>query len=186
MSINQSMGKIVEELDTVLSKIDYQKTEAFINKILKADKIFLAGAGRSGFMIKAAAMRLMHLGLNSFVVGETITQGIKEGDLLIIGSGSGETASLVSMAKRASDIGATVGLITIFPDSSIGRLASEIIEISAPTPKSNKVQQFSSIQPMGSLFEQCLLLTLDCMIISLMEKLDRESDKMFTRHANLE
>lgn len=186
MSKNLTMDKIVEELNTVLSKIDQKKAEAFIEKILFADRIFFSGAGRSGLMVKAAAMRLMHLGLKSFVVGETITPGITEGDLLIIGSGSGETASLITMAEKASDIGATVGLITIYPDSSIGKLASEIIEIKAATPKFSKVQKFSSIQPMGSLFEQSLLITLDCLIIGLMDKLDRRSDNMFTLHANLE
>jgi 6-phospho-3-hexuloisomerase len=186
MSANRLIPKIIEELDTVLSGIDSESIEALIDQILNAERIFLAGAGRSGLMIKAAAMRLMHLGLQVFVVGETVTPAITKKDLLIIGSGSGETASLVSMAQKASAIGAAIGLITIFPDSSIGRMASSIIEIAAPTPKSDKVQAFKSIQPMGSLFEQSMLLTLDSMIISIMDKLDNNSDGMFVRHANLE
>ncbi len=41
-------------------------------------------------MAKAFAMRMMHIGLNAYIVGETLTL-LQEGGLVIIGSGSGET-----------------------------------------------------------------------------------------------
>ena len=63
--------------------------------------MFCAGAGRSGFQVKGFAMRLMHMGISSYVVGETCTPNIKEGGLLVICSGSGETKSLVNHAKKS-------------------------------------------------------------------------------------
>ena len=42
--------------------------------------------------------------------------------------------------------------------------------IPASTPKSATPAAFVSMQPMGSLFEQCLLIALDCVVMRLMEK----------------
>jgi 6-phospho-3-hexuloisomerase len=78
---------------------------------------------------------------------------MKADDLLVIGSGSGATASFVAMAEKAKTIGASVALVTIFPDSRIGRVADAIVKIPAPTPKADVEAQFASVQPMGSLLE---------------------------------
>ena len=53
--------------------------------IRKDRRIFVAGEGRSGFSAKGFAMRLMHLGYTVYVVGETITPALREGDLLVGG-----------------------------------------------------------------------------------------------------
>ena len=166
--------------------MDDAQAESLADHILQANSIFVAGAGRSGLGIKAFAMRLMHIGYQVHVVGEITTPNIKEGDLLLIGSGSGETQSLVSMAKKAKSLGAKVALVTIFPQSTIGSCADCIVKIDAPTPKSALANESKSIQPMGSLFEQCLLLLLDIIILKLMDRSGKDSDTMFTRHANLE
>jgi 6-phospho-3-hexuloisomerase len=126
------------------------------------------------------------MGFNAWVVGETVTPGIAEGDLLLIGSGSGETASLVSAASKAKKIGVSLGLISIYPDSTIGRQADVLIKINAQTPKGKTESGFTSIQPMGSMFEQSLLIVFDALILRLMERLGKNSETMFGRHANLE
>ena len=177
---------IIKELGITLSKVDPASSIDLKNAILDARRIFVAGAGRSGFMLRGAAMRLMHMGLTVYLVGETTTPNIQKGDLLLIGSGSGETASLLSMAKKAKALGATLALVTILPESSIAALADVIVCIPAPTSKSEKTMRFASIQPMGSLFEQCLLLFLDATILCLMEDKKIDAEAMFSRHANLE
>ena len=137
--------------------------------------------------MKAFAMRLMHMGKVAYVVGETTTPGIARGDLLVIGSGSGRTASLLSMSQKAKQIGARILLITIDSQSPIGQLADCIIQIPVPSPKAkNGADAIRSVQPMGSLLEQCLLLVLDAMVLLLMEREHLCSDEMFSRHANLE
>ena len=109
----------------------------------------------------------------------------KTGDLFCIGSGSGETGSLYVMAKKAKQIGADLAVITIFSESSIGKLADITITIPAPTAKVEQEAGIPSVQPKGSLFEQCLLILLEAIIITLMEKMNTGPNIM-RRHANLE
>jgi 6-phospho-3-hexuloisomerase len=137
-------------------------------------------------MVKAFAMRLMHIGFESYVVGETITPAIGKRDLLFIGSGSGETPSLAVIAQNAKKTGAQIALVTIFPQSTIGRLANLIISIQAPTYKTEKAVGVSSVQPKGSLFEQSMLLMLDAVVLALMIKMKKKLNSIMIHHANLE
>lgn len=61
--------------------------------------IFLAGAGRSGFVAKAFAMRLMHLGFYVYVFNETIAPPVREGDIIIIVSKSGKSNSITQIVE---------------------------------------------------------------------------------------
>ena len=186
MNINEYSMKIIDELKHVMSQIDPINCEKFEEAILVSKKIFTAGAGRSGLMAKSFAMRLMHMGFESYVVGETTTPNIEPGDLLVIASGSGETGSLVSMAQKAKQYGALLALVGIFPESSVGKLADIKLKINAPTPKVKTDAGIKSIQPMGSLFEQSILIFFDGIILRLMEKQGKNADTMFGKHANLE
>ncbi len=177
---------VLTELRAVLSCIEPQVAEEFAEALLSAKKIFVAGAGRSGLAAKAFAMRLMHLGIDSFVVGETATPNYEKEDLLVVCSGSGETGSLVSIAEKAKQIGGRIAVITIAPGSTIGRNADVCVLIPAPSPKAKGGEVVLSAQPMGSLFEQALFLFLDCTILALMARKQNDSGNMFKRHANLE
>ena len=177
---------VLNELHHPLSKIDIQKANEFVELVDQAQEVFCAGAGRSGFQVKGFAMRLMHMGISSYVVGETCTPNIRENGLLVICSGSGETKSLVNHANKAKEVGAKIALITINPESTIAKLADVVVEISAPSPKSAKQGDIKSIQPMGSLFEQSEGIFMDISIMMLMEKRNLDSDTMFGRHANME
>ena len=177
---------ILGELRVTLAKAEQKAIGSLVDAILRARRLFLAGTGRSGFMVRAFAMRLMHLGLTTYVAGETVTPNIAAGDLLVLGSGSGETASLRSMAEKARKLGVPIALVTASPQSSIGKMADVVVCLPAPTPKADTVQAPPSIQPMGTLFEQSLLLFLDLVVLLLMERKGIDSQAMFTRHANLE
>lgn len=186
MEFNTLSKTITQELERTLLAIDTKKACEFVETLKDSPAIFVAGAGRSGFMARGFAMRLMHMGYTSYLVGETTTPAIRENDLLIVCSGSGETKSLVSMATKAKSLGARVALITINPESTIGHLADTIVRIPAPSPKATANSDFVSIQPMGNLFEQSLLLFLDMSIMMLMEQTNKTSEAMFKLHANLE
>lgn len=92
MSITKT---ILHEIDTVLRQVREEQLQELAVKLQKAKRLFVVGEGRSGFMAKSFAMRLMHLGANTYVVGETITPAIAEGDLLVAVSGSGLTTTKV-------------------------------------------------------------------------------------------
>jgi 6-phospho-3-hexuloisomerase len=176
--------EIMAELKRTLELINDEDAEKVVEGILRAKKIFVAGGGRSGFMAKAFVMRMMHVGLDAYVVGETVTPNLEPSDIFIVGSGSGETGSLAAMTKKAKSIGATVVAVTINPDSTIGKLAD--IQIEIPAQAKAEGTSGKSIQPMGSLFEQSLLLFYDAIILRFMNKKGLNSDKMYGRHANLE
>ena len=186
MNTTEYAMSIVEELHRTLKGVDAEACERLVDTILCANKILVAGAGRSGFAAKAFAMRLMHMGLDAYVVGETVTPNLEADDLFLAASGSGETGSLVVMSRRAKQIGATLATVTTRPEGTIAGLADIVIQIPAPTPKAAMTGDFHSIQPMGSLFEQSLLLCLDAVVLRLMERRGDDSDAMFIRHANLE
>lgn len=186
MSLDHYAQAVPHELSQALSQIDPACADQLIDLIENAEEIFVCGAGRSGLMAKAFAMRLMHMGKRVFVVGETVTPNIRQTDVLIVCSGSGETKSLVSMAEKARSLNAKIGLVTINPESTIGKLCDVCVRINAPSPKAVKEGDLKSIQPMGNLFEQSLLLFLDILILLMMDKKGLTGSEMFKRHANLE
>ncbi len=175
---------MLRELETALRAVDEDELRALKAALLRAPRVFVAGKGRSGLQMRAFAMRLMHMGRTVYVVDEVTTPGIAADDLLLIGSGSGRTASLVQYAGRAREQGATVALITIDPTSPVARQADCTVRLRATTPK--LADETRSILPMGGLFEGALGLLLDLLIVQLMADLDVDAEQMFARHANLE
>lgn len=187
MTLEPLIAAALEELGRALRSVDEGHLARLLEMLREARCIFVAGRGRSGLQMSAFAMRLMHMGLAVHVVGDVTTPGIAAGDLVVIGSGSGRTASLVGYAVRARDLGARVALVTAAEQSPIGEAADCVVGISAPTPKlAERYDLSASILPMGSLFEQALGLLLDLVILQLMRELNIDGARMFARHANLE
>jgi 6-phospho-3-hexuloisomerase len=178
--------EIVEELRKTLSEISDSQCEEFLTYFTKSSRYFFAGAGRSGFIMRGFAMRVMHMGYTSYFVGEPTTPSICKDDVLIIASGSGNTESLVSQASKAKALGATILLLTINLESKLANLADFVLRIPGSTPKAKEVTGVTSIQPMGSLLEQTIYLTLDSIVLQLMEGDNINTDEMFKNHANLE
>jgi len=186
MKFNDYYPTVLREIEETLGEVDITNISNFLKQIVHAPRIFIAGVGRTGLVMRCFAMRLMHLGIKVQILGDITTTAVSKNDLLLIGSGSGETGSLVSIAKKANNLGVHILLITINPDSSIGNMAQECLKIPAPSPKLTHKQDNTSIQPMGSLFEQSLLLTLDCIVGMLIQEKELDADSMFMYHANLE
>jgi len=174
---------VCAELTAALQSINPQEIDGLRKAITEAGRVFVTGKGRSGLQMRAFAMRLMHLGLTVFVVDDVTTPALQAGDLLIIGSGSGGTTSLVQYAARAKALNAKLALITTAPQSPIGQQADVVVVITATAKGDSAVR---SIQPMANLFEQSLLILLDIVTMQLMDELNLTSEQMFTRHANLE
>lgn len=178
---------IIGELAEDAKKVDNEQLLQVEQLIKGAKRVFVAGAGRSGFAARGFANRLMHLGFQSYFVGEPTTPSIQKEDLLIIGSGSGKTDSLVVMANKAHKQGAKIATLTIFPENTIGSLANACIKIPGITSKAeNESDKTASVQPKGSSFEQLSWLIYDSMIIDLKKELKLSDENMFARHANLE
>lgn len=176
---------IVNELSDLIELLDENQSNLLFKQITNAKRIFLAGAGRSKLMLQAFGMRLMHLGFNVHIVGDVTTPAISKDDLLLIASGSGETNSLVSMANKSKNIGASIALISTKQSSSIATLSDIIVVIPTSTPK-NKDCKPLSIQPGASLFEQTLLIYFDSFILTYMLDNNIDLSNIMFKHANLE
>ncbi|SFM01767.1 6-phospho-3-hexuloisomerase [Gracilibacillus orientalis] len=185
MNTTQYLKEIIAELSHSVDLIDQQEAEELVNKISDSNKVFVGGAGRSGFMAKSFAMRMMHMGIDAYTIGETVTPSFEKDDILIIASGSGETKSLVTLAEKAKDIGGKIAVVTLSPESTIGKLADFIIKLPG-APKEQTDTEYKTIQPMGSLFEQTSLLFYDAVILRFMEKKGLDTNEMYGKHANLE
>jgi 6-phospho-3-hexuloisomerase len=180
----------VDELRRLLAGVEARQVEGLVDALDAARAVFVAGSGRSGLAMRAFAMRLMHMGIAAHVVGEVTAPAFAPADLLVVGSGSGATATLVPLSEKAKSLGGRLALLTTNPASPIARAADVIVLIPAPTPKAQgalpAAAGVSSAQPMASLFEQGLWVLLDSCIMILMKKKGLDTGQMFSRHANLE
>ena len=102
--VKNMMRLMSTKIRTIADVMSDEQIDAFLNEILNANRIYTMGAGRSGLVAKSFAMRLMHLGLSSFVVGETVTPAMKPGDVIIVFSGSGATKTIADISETAKEI----------------------------------------------------------------------------------
>ena len=176
---------VCQEIRFVLGKVEEDEVEAFVDDILKADRLFFIAVGRVMLMLQAFAKRFKHLGLDSYVVGETTVPGIQKRDLLVAGSGSGETLTTVNVARLAKKYRAKVALITSSSRSTLKGLSDVSVRIPCPT-KLRLPGEIPSKQPMTNLFEQSLLIFCDCVCMIIQDRLNVSEKEMWGVHANLE
>jgi len=157
-------------------------------------KVLVMGAGRSGLVGKAFAMRLLHLGYNVYVLGETIVPSIGRGDLVIAISGSGRTKLIVTAAEAAKHVGATVIAITSYADSPLGKIADIVVEVPGRTKIAKEEDYFARqilgihepLAPLGTLFEDMVMIFLDSVVVELMHRLGKTEEDLRALHANIE
>ena len=199
-SIADLMLQMASSIEEVARTIDLENAGQFLDEILNAKRIYVAGAGRSGLVARAFAQRLMHLGFESYVIGETITPAFRPGDVFVAFSGSGETQSVVDVCETAREIGGRISLVTSTPDSSIGGMADCIVEIGnnrlkdADLPRDFEIRQLTgqyrsvsqSFAPLGTLFETAALVFSDAIISALMEVKHCTIEEIRGRLANVQ
>ena len=187
MGVTKYVSAILGELTNNCQYLNEDELDCLVTDILQANHIFTAGMGRSGVAIRAFTNRLLHLGFSVSNIGEITSPHSAPGDLMIIASGSGETESLVSLAKKAKKSGGKIALVTMDAESSIAKLADTAAVLPGVSPKlKNKGMEITSAQPMGSAFEQMTFLVFDAIVLELMDRTNQTSDEMFKRHADFE
>ncbi|MFX0043351.1 MAG: 6-phospho-3-hexuloisomerase [Candidatus Hodarchaeota archaeon] len=183
-----TLFEISNQININSEQIDYSKILKLVRLILKIksenNKVFVYGAGRSGFIGRCFAQRLMHLNIYSSFISDAVTPRYRKNDLLILVSGSGETASTVAMAKKANEIGGNIALFTANPESSIGKLCDLVIKVKGKSKESaiNK----ETLAPYTSLFDISALSVLDSIGSVLMEILDVSESDIDKLHASVE
>jgi len=194
MPVKNAMIRIVEHVGKTIDKLDESQVDQMVSSIENSEKIFLMGAGRSGLAGRAFAMRLVQLGLTVYVTGESVTPAMTEKDLLIAISGSGETNSVVNAAKTAKGVGSKILAVTSYPNSSLGKISDHVVVVEGRTKidieKDHLKHQIegthSSLTPLGTLFEDTVMIFFDGIIARLMTHLKAGEIDMKRRHATLE
>jgi len=193
-----AMREIASFISSAIDLIRWYQVEQMIEVLLEAYKkrkiILVMGAGRSGLVGRAFAMRLMHLGFNAYVLGDTIVPPVKEGDVVIAISGSGRTQLIVTAAEAARTVKAKVIAITSFPDSPLASIADVVVEIPGRTKVSRMEDYFARqilgihepLAPLGTLFEDTAMVFLDALIVELMHRLEKSEEDLRNAHANIE
>ncbi|MDD5024306.1 MAG: 6-phospho-3-hexuloisomerase [Methanoregula sp.] len=194
--VQEMMRLMASKIRTIADSMADEDVEKFIREILAARRIYVMGAGRSGLVAKAFAMRLMHLGLQAYVVGETITPALNVGDVMVVFSGSGRTKTVADISETGKEIGAHICLITSNADSRIGKIADCIVIIEhhrddvADDAAEFEIRQMmgehKSFAPLGTLFETASMIFGDAVISRLMEITKTDETTLKTRHVNLE
>lgn len=181
--MNPYTARIMGELRGLMEHVELDR-EIF-SGISTAPHIFVKGCGRTGLIMDMFAMRLSQMGFNAHVIGETTTPKARPGDLLLLGSGSGETESLTAIADKAKSAGVEIVLFTAKEKGTLQNTCDRMIVIKAPGKYDAKEGKTSG-QPMGALFEQGLLIYLESLVLRQMEIFRVTEAEMREHHANLE
>ncbi len=190
-----SIRAILNNIERAEEFLDEEAIDKFENMIKDSNNVFVTGAGRSGLAAKAFAMRLMHLGLSAYVVGETISPAINKDDCIVAISGSGETNTIVSAARIAKNRGSNVLAVTSYPESTLGQLADCCLFVKGRTKQEvddeNYMKRqihgnYTSLTPLGTAFELTTLVFLDAIVSELMEKMEQTESDLKSRHTVLE
>jgi 6-phospho-3-hexuloisomerase len=190
--------EIIAGIKDSIENLNMKEVERLIELLLEAKdkKIFIVGMGRSGFVARAFALRLMNLGFNVYFLGETITPAAEKGDLLIAISGTGATKIVLTASTAAKEIGATVIAFTSFSESPLGQAADHTVTIKGRTkagwPKEEDylarqlIGEREPLTPLGSVFENNCMVFLDSLVVELMHRLGRTEEDLKRRHATIE
>jgi 6-phospho-3-hexuloisomerase len=196
--VRVTMKEIAAFIGRVADRLSGEQVRALVSTLEDAyrrgAKVLVMGAGRSGLVGRAFAMRLMHLGFNVYVLGETITPSIGRDDVVVAISGSGRTQLIVTAAEAAKKVDAKVIAVTSYPDSPLGRLADIVVEIPGRTKLAPDIDYFARqilgihepLAPLGTLFEDTAMAFLDGVTVELMHRLGKSERDLKLRHANIE
>lgn len=174
---------IMTEIETVMNLVDETQLTAAMDELQKNRRVYVVGAGRSGFIAKSFAMRLMHIGYNVYVMGETITPSIQAGDVLVAISGSGTTSSVVETAQKAKKLGLAIVSVTSDATSPLATVADKLIIVPGATKTGAGVK---SMQLLSTLFDQTVHIMLDALTLMLSRRDNTSNADALHAHVNVE
>ncbi len=194
----QAYEELIKSISVALRGLDREEVETLLESLMdtrtRDKKVLIVGAGRSGLVGKAFAMRLMHLGFQVYVLGETINPNVGEGDMVIVLSGSGKTTVPLAAAQMAKSLNAKVVAVTSQEESPLAQTADLVVDIPGREDIAAEDEyhirqlkgQHESLAPMGTMFEDTTMIFLDAIIAELLNRLGLSVDSMRLRHATIE
>lgn len=193
--VKKTVLEIINHIEEVIDKVDEKELKRIVTYLINSRRVFVYGLGRSGYVGKSFAARLSHLKFEVFVVGETITPAVMDGDVFFAISGSGETDSMIHSARVAKKENVRVIAITSNKNSTLAKLADSVLHVKGRTKNDIKRADYvadqiagkhAPLSPLGTLFEDACMVILDGLIVELMQILRKTEADMARRHANIE
>lgn len=169
---------VARQVQASLAAIPAETVTKALGLLEKAPTIFAYGAGRSGIIGRAFAMRLMQIGLTAYVIGESVTPIVRRGDAVVILSAAGESYSSIQTANIVRREGADLIVLTARPGSKIAHAATVLVAFRFPED-----EERGRLAPLGTLFETAALAFTDAMVAELMEARGESEETMRRRHA---
>src|ERR1700743_2139024 len=169
-----------QDLEAVFSKFEPSQLEILSQELLAAKRIVCYGVGREGLMMAAIAMRLMHAGFQSYVVGEMVTPPVGAGDIFFTSAGPGHFPIIETLLRVAREAGGRTVIVTAQPARASQMPVDVVIHLPAQTMVD--VTAGWSILTMGTHYEAALLLLCDLL---LLEMTGQQREDMYTRYTNM-
>ncbi len=177
-TFHRAQAYIGERVSESLRSIDPALVDRTVELLRTAPATFVYGAGRSGIVGRAFAMRLVQAGLTAYVIGESVTPIVRKGDAVFILSGRGESNSSIQTANIVRREGAELVVVTARPASKLAHAASVLVPLDFPEDADRP-----RYAPLGTLFESASLRLTDALVAAVMERRGETEDSMRRRHA---
>ena len=191
-----SMELILKNIELNMEHLNkpkyFKHTQKFINLvhdgIIEKRRFFLLASGRSAFILQCFATRLVHLGAEVYMVTNLASNpALKKKDMLIVLSGSGTTAIVVSLLENIVNSIKPHGIICItsHPETVIGRMGDITIKLIGRTKRERvgEGDDTAILTPEGTMFEQASFCYLDAIIAELAIKLGKTNEDMLKTHS---
>jgi len=177
-SFSRSQHYIADRVTAALDRIEPKMIARAVELLEKSPQTFVYGAGRSGIVGRAFAMRLVQTGLRAYVIGESVTPIVRRGDLGFILSAQGESSSSNQTGNIVRREGAELIVVTSRGNSKLAHTATVLIVLEFPDDAER-----SRLAPLGTLFEAASLRLTDALVVELMHARGESEDSMRRRHA---
>ena len=191
-SMDVILGNLKSNMEHLSKTKHFSHTQKFIDLVydglIHKRKFFLLASGRSAFILQCFATRLVHLGAEVYMVTNLGSiPALSNGDILIVLSGSGTTAIVVSLLKNYVNTVKPYGIISItsHPETIIGRIGDITIKLKGRT-KRDKVDLHDDtaiLTPEGTMFEIAAFVYLDAIIAELAIRMGRTNEDMLKKHS---
>ncbi len=169
---------IAERVTEALDRLEPAAVATAVRILARAPATFVYGAGRSGIIGRAFAMRLVQIGLSAYVIGESVTPIVRRGDAVFILSGRGESSSSIQTANIVRREGAELIVCTARASSKLAHIATALLTLDLPEDAERP-----RLAPLGTLFESASLRLTDALIAELLKARGETEESMRRRHA---
>jgi 6-phospho-3-hexuloisomerase len=149
-------------------------------------RIYILASGRSAMVGQMLQTRLEHFGVESrFITNTRSVPRLKEGDTIIVISGSGTTPIVKAMLETYLIYNPFVIVLTSYVNSLIGRLGDVTIKLKGRTKSDLERRDLgldSTLAPEGTAFEHAALAFLDGVVAELAVSLHKDEKSLLNEH----